>query len=151
MDPVSLTASIVAILQLSSTVLGFLKDVKNASKDRDQCAGEVQNLRGLLATLGDRLQENNFDTPWYTAVQDLAIENGPLEQFKQALEALQKKITAGGKVGKAGNALIWNFRKEEVASILGRMERLKSSIGVALQMDHLSVLYDLLTTLQYRY
>jgi len=75
--------------------------------------------------------------PWYTAVRALAFENGPLDQFRQMLEQLQSKITGVGKTGKAGDALTWKFKKEEITSILGRMERLKTLVQAALQMDHL--------------
>ena len=139
MDPLSATASIIATLQLSSKVLGFLHDVKDAPKDRAKCAVEAAHLNSLLTALRFRLEEGDADTPWYTAVRALAIENGPLDQFKQALEQLQNKITGGGKIGKAGTAFVWKFKKEEIASILGRMERLKTLVEVALQMDHLSV------------
>lgn len=33
MDPLSVTASIIAVLQLSAKVLGYLNDVKDASED----------------------------------------------------------------------------------------------------------------------
>jgi len=32
---------------------------------------------------------------------------------------------------------LWKFRKEEVAKLLARMERLKSLVNIALEMDHL--------------
>lgn len=67
----------------------------------------------------------------------LAVQEGPLDQFKQALEALQAKMTDRSRLKKAGEALVWKFRKEEVASIMGRIERLKGLVGVALEMDHL--------------
>ena len=137
MDPLSVTASIIAILQLSGKVLGYLNDVKDASKDRAKCAIEAANLNSLLTALRFRLEEGSSGTPWYTALQALAIENGPLDQFKQALEQLQRKMTGGSKMRKAGDALIWEFKKEEIASILGRMERLKTLVQVALQIDHL--------------
>jgi hypothetical protein len=70
-------------------------------------------------------------------VRALAVPNGPLDQFKHALEALQAKITDGGRLRKAGGTLMWKFRKEEVASILAQIERLKRLVGVALEMDHL--------------
>lgn len=138
MDPVSFTASIIAILQLSSKVLGYLNDVKNASKDREQCAIEASNLYCLLINLRFRLEDGGIDESWYTAVRALGVENGPLDQYKQALEQLQMKIT-GGRVKKVGDALVWKFNKQEITSILARMERLKTLVQVALQMDHLLV------------
>jgi hypothetical protein len=137
MDPLSVTASIIAVLQLSAKVLGYLNDVKDASKDCMQCAVETSNLYNLLFNLRVHLEEGSLDAPWYTTVQALDVENGPLDQFKQALETLQAKMTDGGRLKKAGKALLWKFKKEEVASILSRMERLNTLIEIALQMDHL--------------
>ncbi|KAF2200242.1 ankyrin, partial [Delitschia confertaspora ATCC 74209] len=136
MDPLSATASIIAILQLSAKVLTYLNDVKDASKDRVQCAVEASNLNTLLLNLRFRLEEGGSIQPWYTAVRALAVENGPLDQYKQALDLLQSRMTEeGSRLKKAGDALVWKFRKEEIASILDRMERLKTLVQIALQMD----------------
>ncbi|KAF2175448.1 hypothetical protein K469DRAFT_683923 [Zopfia rhizophila CBS 207.26] len=116
MDPLSAMASIIAILQLSSKVVGYLTDVKDASKERAKCAVEASNLHSLLLNLRFRLEEGSGDTPWYTAVRALTVKNGPLNQFKQALETLQTKMTDGGRLKKAGEALVWKFKKEEVAN-----------------------------------
>ena len=140
MDPVSSIASISAVLELSSWVIRYLNDIKHAPKEYAKCAAEAANLHGLLTNLRFRLEEGDSETSWYTAVRALAVENGPLDQFKHALEQLQKKIISRGRIGKAGNALVWKFKKEEIANILGRIERLKTLVGVALEMDHLSVL-----------
>ena len=134
MDPLSATASIIAILQFSGKVLGYLNDVKSASKDRSKCTIEVANLNSLLIALRFHLEESSSSTPWYAAARTLAVENGPLDQFKQALEELQTNMVGGGKIG---GTLVWKFKKEEIASILYRMERLKTLVEVALQMDHL--------------
>ncbi|KAF2121350.1 ankyrin repeat domain-containing protein [Lophiotrema nucula] len=139
MDPLSATASVIAILQLSSKVLGYLNAVKDASKDHEKCTREAANLYSLLTALRFHLEEKNSRDPWYTAVRALAVENGPLDQFKQALEQLQTKLTGTGRLGAAGNVLIWKFKKEEIASILGRMERLKTLVEIALQMDHFKI------------
>ncbi|KAH8728164.1 ankyrin repeat domain-containing protein [Phaeosphaeriaceae sp. PMI808] len=136
MDPLSVAASIIAILQLSAKVLAYLNDVKDASKGHAQCAIEASNLHNLLTNLRFRLEEGHTHQPWFDAVRALAVENGPLDQFKQALETLQTKITDGGRLKKIGGALIWKFKKEEVDDILARMERLKTLIEIALRMDH---------------
>jgi hypothetical protein len=137
MDPLSITASVIAVLQLSAKVLSYLNDVKDASKGRAQCAIEASNLHNLLTNLRFRLEEGHAHETWFNAVQTLAVKDGPLDQFKQALETLQTRMENGGRMKKAGEALIWKFKKEETDSILARMERLKTMIGIALQMDHL--------------
>lgn len=132
MDPLSVTASINAVLQLSFKVLSYLNDVNVASKDRARCAIEASNLHSLLLNLRSRLEGGDASQPWY-----IAVENGPLDQFKQALETLEAKMTDGGRLKKAGEALMWKFKKEEIANTLARIERLKTLIEIALQMDHL--------------
>ena len=137
MDPLSITASIIALLQLTNTVIGYLNDVKDASTDRARCALEASNLYNLLVTLRFRLEEGRSNEPWYAAVRALGVENGPLDQYKHALEQLQTKITSGRGINKMGNTLLWKYIKEEVTSILSRMERLKTLVQIALEMDHL--------------
>ena len=130
-------SSVIAILQLSGKVLEYLNDVKNASKDREKCAVEASNLYCLLLSLRSRLEEGSSNEPWYNAVRALGVENGPLDQYKQALEQLQAKLAREGRMKGVGESLAWKFVKNDVASILARMERLKTLVQVALQMDHL--------------
>lgn len=137
MEPLSATASVIAILQLSVKVLAYLNDVKGDSDGYRQCATEASNIHNLLTNLRFQLEEGHSHEPWFNAVQALAVENGPLDQFKQALETLQTKMTGGGRRNQIGDALLWKFKKEEVVDILTRMERLKTLTEIALQMDHL--------------
>jgi hypothetical protein len=65
------------------------------------------------------------------------VENGLLDQFGQALEELQARMTGGSKLGMVGHVIMWNFSKGEVYSILNRMERLQTLVQIALEMDHL--------------
>lgn len=139
MDPLSAIASIVAVLQLSAKVISYLNDVKDASRGHAQCAIEASNIHNLLTNLRFRLEDGHNHQPWFTAVQALTVEGGPLDQFKHALETLQTKMTDGGRLKKVGQALLWKFKKEEVNDILTRMERLKTLAEIALQMDHLQV------------
>lgn len=137
MDPLSVTASIVAIVQLSTKALGYLDYVKDASKDRTRWTTEILNLCNLLYRLRDRVEEGYLDKSWFADVQALAVKGGPFDQFKQALETLHAKIADSGRINRAGEVLMWKSKKEEVASILGQIERVKTLIEFALQMDHL--------------
>jgi hypothetical protein len=135
MDPLSITAGIIAALQLTNAVVWCLVDAKNASTDCARCALEASNLYSLLVTLRFRL-EGRSNEPWYTAVRNLGVENGPLDQYKHALEQLQTKVTSGSGIKKMGHTLSWSLSKKEATSILSRMERLKTLVQIALEMDH---------------
>jgi hypothetical protein len=137
MDGLSDVASIIAVLQLTSAAIGYLNDVKNAPKECQQCTIEASNIQNLLINLRYRLEQAQAGDPWFTAVRALSIENGPLDQYKQALEQLQSKVEVQGGAQKLKRRLFWKFSKTEVAAILERMERLKTLVIVALEMDHL--------------
>lgn len=136
MDPLSVTASIIAIIQLSGKVIGYLDGVKSASKERATCAMEISNLYSLLVSLRYYL-EDSANAEWNAAVRSLGIENGPLDQFKAGLETIQDRLTDGGRLKKAKDAFVWKFKKEEVNSFLDRMERLKTLVEIALHRDHM--------------
>jgi hypothetical protein len=137
MDPLSVTASIIAILQVTAALVSYANDVKDAPKDRARFAMEASSLSSLLLNLRYQIEDEQSNEAWFKEVALLAVSDGPLVQYKHALEKLQLKIVSGKGLAKIGDALLWKFSKEEVASILLRIERLKSLIQIALQMDHL--------------
>jgi hypothetical protein len=138
MDPLSVAASIIAILQATATLVSYVNDVKGAPSDQARFAKEAQSLSDLLTNLICRLGEGKAKSEsWYTAVEALGKPDGPLGQYGVALERLQRKIKGGEGLAKIGNVLLWKFVREEVASILLQIERIKSVILIALQMDHL--------------
>lgn len=139
MDPLSVSASIIAIAKLTGDILGYLNDVKHAAKDREQLPLEISNVSNLLVQLNYRINEASPGNEWYTAAKDLATTGGPIDQYRSALEQLQSKFTSNASSGlkRIGSALTWKFSKEEVTTILVRIERLKSLTQIALEMDQL--------------
>ena len=137
MDPLSIAASVIAVLQLTTKVVGYLNSVKNATKDQARCAIEASNVLSLLTSLRFRLEEASRNDPWYCAIRALAVENGPLDQYKDALERLLDKIAPQDGPGKVRGVLLWILDKQEVAEILSKVERLKALTQIALEMDHL--------------
>jgi hypothetical protein len=56
-DPLSITASIIAVLQLTNAVVSFLKDVKGGSEDRVRLQDEIWSTISLLEMLKYRVEE----------------------------------------------------------------------------------------------
>ncbi|OBT64232.1 hypothetical protein VE03_06864 [Pseudogymnoascus sp. 23342-1-I1] len=139
MDPLSITASIIAILQVTTALVNYANDVKDAPKDRARFAMEASSLSSLLLNLRYQIEDERCEKSneaWTREVTLLGVPDGPLDQYRHALEKLQLKIVSGKGLVKIGDALWWRFTKEEVAGILLRIERLKSLIQIALQIDH---------------
>lgn len=137
MDPIGITASIIAILQLTAEVIKYLQDFNDAPKECHQFMIEASNLQNLLINLLHHLAQGRGGDPWFKAVQDLNVAEGPLIQYRRALTQLQSKVGIQHGTQAVKRRLLWKFSKEEVTSILTRIDRLKSLVVVALEMDHL--------------
>ncbi|KAF2137260.1 uncharacterized protein K452DRAFT_236179 [Aplosporella prunicola CBS 121167] len=137
MDPLSITVSVIAILDLTTKVFGYVNSVKYASKERRQCAMEMSSTLALLTELRYHLEDSSPNTPWFESVCALDGKDGPLGQYKAALKELEMKLEPPEGFKKAAKSLTWKLNKSESDSILSRIERLKSSIHIALELDNL--------------
>lgn len=145
MDPLSITASVIAIAELSTKVLTYIHDVAGASEERKKCAQEVTNALCLFNTLQFRVNNANDEDPWLAEVKAMERRGSPLHQYLKALEDLSSKLvpTNNGKssklLGPMRRNLQWSFVREDVERTLQTVERLKLIIMFALNNDLLCV------------
>jgi hypothetical protein len=139
MDPLSLTVGIAALIGTTTKVLGYINDVKTASKERAKLASEATNLLALLTSMRYKVEEVEQEkNTWYDSIRSLlGGTNGPLDQFRSILEELAGKLAPATSLKKFGRTLIWTLDKKECIDILDKIERLKTLIGLALHEDHL--------------
>ena len=139
MDPLSISASIIALLQLTSTVIEYLNEVRNASKEQHEIAIEASNLYGLLVRLRYRVDAaHNTEDGWFGQIKALGAPTGPLNQLKESLEKLVIQpdiLRPEKKRDRIVSALQWHWNKGDADEILQRIERLKSLIALALTND----------------
>ncbi|KAK3697687.1 hypothetical protein LTR37_017336 [Vermiconidia calcicola] len=138
-EPLSMAASIIALIQITNSAVGYLYSVRGASREREAMISEATNLLGLLNGLRFRVESSNSDNEWFNALRGLATENGALDQCKQALELLQEKLAPSHEKRKMKDALGWHFKQNEVDRILERLGRLSSLVNVALEEDHFTL------------
>ena len=137
MEAVGLAASIVQLIDATTKAIKYLNNVKDAPKDRATLAREAANLLALLMDLRCRVEEAESTDPWFTGVRSLGVKGGPLDQFKEAMEELARKLKPESGVKMFSKALRWTLDKNEINNILSKIERLKTLVGLALQKDHL--------------
>jgi hypothetical protein len=140
-DPLSITASIVAVLQMTATVTQYLKDVKGGSEDRTRLRDEMRSTICLLEMLKDRIEDADTRDTWLDTIRWLHVTNGPLIQFKEALELLAKKLAPSSRIRQMTQPLRWPFDKADVNELFGKIERLKSLFSLAMQNDHMCAVH----------
>ena len=137
MDPLSMTASIIAVLQLTTALTAYLNNVRNATAEQRQMAIEASNFYALMTSLRFRVEVAQSTNPWFQQVKMLALKDGPLEQFRDILEKMTKKIlpSSSRMRDQISSALMWKFTKSEVQEMLQRIGRLASITNHALTGD----------------
>lgn len=138
MDPLSISASIIALLQLSSKIITYLSDVKGGPKELQRIRLEVSSVLNLLIKLQDQADQPTGDVCTST-LNSLNVPNGPFSQFHSALKRLSSRLAAVQGWKKVGKAFKWPFEKEEMLDILNTIERLKALFILALQNDHIAL------------
>ncbi|KAF7506336.1 hypothetical protein GJ744_011909 [Endocarpon pusillum] len=139
MDPLSISASIAAVLTLTGTVIQYLNNLKGAPKDRERILLELCNVNGMLYMLQDQAEQAQQADSWSLTLQSLNMPNGPIKQFKTALERLAKRMAPVEGLGKVTKAITWPFQKEEINEILNSIERQKTLFNLARQNDHIAL------------
>ena len=139
MDPLSVSASIVALLQLSSRVIGYLSDVKSGPRELQKLRLEVCSILPILSILQDEAEQAKSGGRWSSTLLSLDVPNGPIQQFRAALKQLEIKLAPVKGYKKVANAFTWPFGKEETLGILGTIERQKLLFTFARQNDHIAL------------
>lgn len=146
MDPLSVTASLVSILQAAivttKALVAYAKDTKNASRDKKLLTEEASLLSKLLERLQQRALENQ-DESWLGQHADV------VRQLDAAFRDLAKALKIDLKTGTIPEesrfqALVssarWHFSKSEVYGLLQRIERLRQYASSLMSDAQLSIL-----------
>jgi hypothetical protein len=135
-DPLSISASIIALLQASGTLVQYIKSTKDANQDIKALQSEVINVRGLLFSLKDLLPDPESDEESLLPIFEcLGGRDGPLKQFEAILEELVTQLQPKDGLRKAGQVLYWHFKKDDIKNLIGIVERYKTLFSLALQND----------------
>ncbi|KAH0536545.1 hypothetical protein FGG08_006595 [Glutinoglossum americanum] len=133
-DSISTSASIVAILQLTKTVVKYINDVKGASEDRKKILLEISTVNGLLFSLQDLVERPPSDDSWVTTCSEW-----PASTIQVGIGATGSKVGPSyrDKEGWKGTELA--IQKGDVTGILHMIERQKSLFVLALQEDNIEL------------
>jgi NACHT domain/Fungal N-terminal domain of STAND proteins len=142
MDPISFTASIIAVVTISEAVLSscwqYLEKARNAQKDVKKILDVVGSLKSILEhlkRLADSAHGNELD-PRLPLLSALAVPNGPLMSCEAILQELEKKLGPAPK-SFGLKAMKWPFKENAVNEIVETIEKHKSTIILALSGDSL--------------
>lgn len=148
----SLTASLIAVLQISGSVISALYEyrsgVKDASRDAARIIEELNSLRNVLESLlrAVEREEASAESSRLSTFQKLLGPNGELERCKANLESIGEKLGAGRKGSTWESvklSLVWPFKEKEIEKLLHNVERAKNTLNFALSADQIAMTLDI--------
>ncbi|KAF7507240.1 hypothetical protein GJ744_010798 [Endocarpon pusillum] len=131
-DPLSTTASIIAVLQLSSEVVKYISGVSGAIKERKRLRDEIRGCESVLEHLQDDVDGSEEAKTWSETIKALEGPDAPLGRLQDALGIVKAKLEPKNGLEKALTSLIWPFKEKEVDKIIATIEREKALLHVAL-------------------
>ena len=149
MDPLSFTASLIAVVGLAGTVAktckSYIDGIKNHPREIRLIYIEVTSLSSLLDGL-NVLREDDYEDA--KIIRQLQGNNGPLQGCQETIREISDLLdlssvssTSGGRSTKRRrlmtklptlDQLAWPFRKDDAVSLLKRIATHKHTINVAL-------------------
>ncbi|RFN44138.1 serine/threonine-protein kinase chk2 (cds1) [Fusarium flagelliforme] len=139
-DPLGITASVIAVLQLAVTATQYLKDVKHGSADRLRLRDELRSTVCLVEMLKDRVEDIDDDSETEeilkpASMKALVESDGPLSLFERVLQDIVTKLEPQAGLRRLAQPLTWPFDKKDIAEMLASLERLKSHFNLIMQND----------------
>jgi hypothetical protein len=139
MDPLSLSASIAGLLNLTASIVVYIRETRGASEEISRFSLEATNILGLLTLLSIRIKDAQTGEPWFTNISKLNEENGLFPQLEDALKRLNSTLAPKVGLKKTVRTLTWSLVRSDVRETVDLIERLKSIINLALSDDVFSL------------
>lgn len=141
MDPLSLTGTPIAVLQVTTSVISvcynYRAGIASASREVIQISDSLNSLKDILEALL-RLVETwrlGDEGTRLISVELLAQKDGTLENCQKELERLKVQVEPEIGWRKLKRTLVWPLREGEMKRTLAGLERSKSTMQLAISAD----------------
>ena len=149
-DPLSVTASISGLLTLGDIVFRrtykYVKAVKKAPKEISVLSAEIGALYGVLSNLhlvSCQLEHEQADST--ARMHHIHSCYQTLERVKSILDRDDTSLLRDEKIDTLKKRLRWPFKALEVKELIAEIERHKTTLGLALNVDCMSGLLQALS------
>ncbi len=137
MDPLSISASVLGLLNISGAVLGscyrFVGKVKDAESDVDRVIRQVGSLTTILEDLGRLCEEGKCTSK---GLENLGGENGALARIEKCLAELKLRLAGAAGPMSFRRKLQWPLDSKKVREILDKVTAEVPLVQLALDGDN---------------
>jgi hypothetical protein len=156
MDPLSVAASVIAVLQAANSVISVCYDFRAAIKDQPWAMTRITNsineLRAILGRLEQVANESELkldgtSSTRHSALETLCQDGGAIRCCYDDLRTLEQKIGSGSWAGKEGSkrrafiqSIGWQFKGKEAEDMLTRLDGYKTTLNLAITLDQAALM-----------
>lgn len=137
MDPISLTASVIAVLQITTACISicysYRTSLTTSSQQIQQISSSLNSLKDVLESLLTLIETSKPGE--LSTVESLARDGGALQECLGELERLKGKLEIKEGWRGVGQRVAWPLKEGEVRRQLEGLERWKGTLGLALSAD----------------
>ncbi len=149
-DPLSVSASIAGLVTLADVVFGrtykYIKAAKKAQKEISALSAEIGALYGLLSNLHLLSRQLEHERAESTMrIHHIHSCYQTLEHVKSILDRADSSSLRDERLETLKRKLGWPFTSSEVKDLIAEIERHKSTLGLALNVDCMSGLLQALS------
>jgi hypothetical protein len=147
MDPLSITVSAIALIQLCAQTIRYVEEVKEVSKECARLKAEIRTTEAILLTLSETVSNSDHaNGEWVVTVSAIGGPEGPIEELRDLLQSLHDKLASrapSNGVRGLGKRLLWPFQTGEIKDIMTRLDRQRNLLMLALENDHGALLKEI--------
>ncbi|KAK0435991.1 hypothetical protein EV421DRAFT_1739854 [Armillaria borealis] len=141
-DAVGVASSVTAFIKNILTLINYVKDVYNTPAEISQFLKELKFLKIYLSAVDELISRSTENGPWLKTLKQL--DNNPpdsvFNELMKLLEELDGKLRVTPPQWKmVKKRLLWTLTKTSVEEDLKRIERLKTLVMSAVQVDHITL------------
>jgi hypothetical protein len=130
-------ASIIAVIQISEKIIGYIRAVHGAADDREKLRKHVRHSSNTLSFLSDGCEDSEKGQAWAEFIKPL---NGSLARLKQALEFAAARLQTRSSLKVK---LTWPFNKEEGQGLINVIKSEEVLLGLALEVSSARLLQEI--------
>jgi hypothetical protein len=141
MDPLSVTASLIAVVEISCKVISLCYEYRNAVKDAPldiaRAQSEVTSIRVIVEHLLDLININGDDSSeLLPSLRATARPGMPLMQCLDELKLLNTRLKPQKGWRARRDLIIWPLKKDELNQSLNVISNAKGTLQLALAADN---------------
>jgi hypothetical protein len=145
MAEIALAASIIAVIQISRTVItqayNYSQCVKNSKKDIERIESELKDVESRLTKLQDlvdKAQKSGRPLDCWPTLVSMNEEDGPLSKCKLALDCLLTELTpVDGRWTQMKERALWPNKVTKIEKALEVIVQQKNSFIEALNVEQM--------------